>query len=227
MQLVEDFAAAVQAELPRVEGEHVKTIGDAHAPIPDPVEAIRLACGSHARHGRPPGTSVRVGGNHGSAVERAGDYFGTTINVAARVSALARGGNFSSQGAAAALAAGLEGVLYEVSRPAGAPEHHSAGGDLFRRSLGRGRRTLRCRPGLQDDGGSRPSGRPPNARRGGVPLLLTQLRCGLRAASGAVHRRSGLAESKSPSCSFRPLSAGCVRVMRGALRASRPSGAPD
>ena len=34
----------------------------------------------------------RVGGNHGSAVERSGDYFGTTINVAARVSALAAGG---------------------------------------------------------------------------------------------------------------------------------------
>jgi len=115
VQLVEDFAAAVQAELPRVDGEHVKTIGDAlMLRIPDPVNAIRLgvwitrdAMGGHQA------PSVRVGGNHGTAVERTGDYFGTTINVAARVSALARGGELLVTGATAALAAGLEGVLYE------------------------------------------------------------------------------------------------------------------
>ena len=57
--------------------------------------------------------SVRVGGNFGSAVERSGDYFGTTINVAARVSALARGGELLVTGTTAALAADLDGVLYE------------------------------------------------------------------------------------------------------------------
>jgi YHS domain-containing protein len=57
--------------------------------------------------------SVRVGGNYGSAVERGGDYFGTTINVAARVSALARGGEVLVTGPTAALAPDLEGVLYE------------------------------------------------------------------------------------------------------------------
>jgi adenylate cyclase len=115
VRLVDDFAAAVQVELPRVDGEHVKTIGDAlMLRIPDPVDAIRLgvwitrdAMGGHQA------PSVRVGGNHGSAVERAGDYFGTTINVAARVSALARGGELLVTGPTAALAAGLEGVLYE------------------------------------------------------------------------------------------------------------------
>ncbi len=52
-------------------------------------------------------TSVRVGGNHGSAVERSGDYFGTTINVAARVSGLAGGGELLVTGQTAALAPDL------------------------------------------------------------------------------------------------------------------------
>jgi len=115
VRLVEDFATAVQAELPRVDGAHVKTIGDAlMLRIPDPADAIRLgvwitrdAMGGHQA------PSVRVGGNHGAAVERAGDYFGTTINIAARVSALARGGELLVTGATAGLAADLEGVLYE------------------------------------------------------------------------------------------------------------------
>ena len=54
-----------------------------------------------------------AGANHGSAVERSGDYFGTTINIAARVSALAAGGEVLVTGQTAALAPDLEGVLYE------------------------------------------------------------------------------------------------------------------
>ena len=57
--------------------------------------------------------SVRVGCNYGTAVARGGDYFGTTINVAARVSALAGGGEVLVTGPMAALAPDLEGVLYE------------------------------------------------------------------------------------------------------------------
>jgi adenylate cyclase len=115
LQLVEDFASAVQAELPHVAGEHVKTIGDAlMLRVPDPGDAVRLglwitrnAMGGHQA------PSVRVGCNHGSAVERDGDYFGATINVAARVSALAGGGEVLVTGHTAALAPDLEGVLYE------------------------------------------------------------------------------------------------------------------
>ena len=100
VQLVEDFAAAVQAELPSVDGQHIKTIGDAlMLRIPDPVDAIRLGVWiTRAAMGGHQAPSVRVGANHGSAVERAGDYFGTTINIAARVSALARGASFSLPG---------------------------------------------------------------------------------------------------------------------------------
>ena len=115
VQLVEDFAHVVQAELPRVDGEYVKTVGDAlMLRVPDPADAVRLGLwitrdAMRAHHG----PSVRVGANHGSALERDGDYFGTTINVAARVSALAGGGEMLITGRTAALAPDLGGVLYE------------------------------------------------------------------------------------------------------------------
>jgi adenylate cyclase len=115
VQLVEEFASAVQVELPRLDGEYVKTVGDAiMLRVPDPGDAVRLglwitrnAMGGHEA------PSVRVGCNYGSAVERGGDYFGATINVAARVSALAGGGEVLVTGHMAALAPDLEGVLYE------------------------------------------------------------------------------------------------------------------
>jgi class 3 adenylate cyclase len=115
LQLVEDFANAVQAKLPDVAGEHVKTVGDAlMLRVPDPGDAVRLGLwitrSAMSGHQAP---SIRVGCNHGSAVERDGDYFGATINVAARVSALAGGGEVLVTGHTAALAPDLDGVLYE------------------------------------------------------------------------------------------------------------------
>jgi adenylate cyclase len=70
VQLVDDFAAVVQAELPTLGGEYVKTVGDAlMLRVPDPGEAIRLglwitrnAMGGHQA------PSVRVVANFGSAV---------------------------------------------------------------------------------------------------------------------------------------------------------------
>ena len=115
VELVEEFANAVQAELPRVAGEYVKAVGDAlMLRVPDPADSVRLGLwitrNAMSGHHAP---SVRVGGNYGSAVERNGDYFGSTINVAARVSALAAGGELLVTGHTAALAPDLEGVLYE------------------------------------------------------------------------------------------------------------------
>lgn len=115
VQLVDEFATAVQAELPRVSGEYVKTVGDAlMLRVPDPADAVRLGLwitrNAMSGHNTP---SVRVGGNYGSAIERSGDYFGATINIAARVSALAAGGELLITGPTAALAPDLEGVLYE------------------------------------------------------------------------------------------------------------------
>jgi adenylate cyclase len=91
--LVADFCEAVRAELP-AGAAHVKTIGDAlMLRVPDPSEAILLALHlTHEvmrGHGAP---AVRVGLHHGPAVERDGDYFGATVNLAARVSGLATGG---------------------------------------------------------------------------------------------------------------------------------------
>src|SRR5918999_5319267 len=92
--LVADFTNAVKAELDSVHGEHVKTIGDAlMLRIPDPGDAIHLGVEISQRtlrsHGAP---AVRVGLHHGPAVEREGDYFGATVNLAARVSGVASGG---------------------------------------------------------------------------------------------------------------------------------------
>ena len=113
--LVHDFAEAVKRELPPVNGEHVKTIGDAlMVRVPDPGDAVRLGLAiTHDLPGGHEAPAVRVGLNHGPALERNGDYFGNTINVAARVSALASGGEVLVTGHTAALAPDLEGVFYE------------------------------------------------------------------------------------------------------------------
>jgi adenylate cyclase len=113
--LVKDFCLAVGDALRPTGGTHVKTIGDAvMLRIPDPAEAIRL--GLHIvndlmlDHGAP---AVRVGMHHGSAIEQDGDYFGASVNLAARVSAEAAGGEVLVTGATAALAPDPEGVFYE------------------------------------------------------------------------------------------------------------------
>jgi adenylate cyclase len=113
--VVDRFSDAVAAELPAVGGEHVKTIGDAlMLRVPDPGQAILLALrivrGVLADHGEP---AIRVGLHHGSAVERAGDYFGAAVNLAARISAVAAGGEVLVSGQTAALVPELEGVVYE------------------------------------------------------------------------------------------------------------------
>jgi adenylate cyclase len=113
--LVTDFIKAVKTELPAVGGEHVKTIGDAlMLRIPDPGDAIvlglRIANELMLDHGAP---AVRVGLHHGSAVESEGDYFGASVNLAARVSALATGGEVLVTGSTAALVPELAGVFYE------------------------------------------------------------------------------------------------------------------
>src|SRR5690349_6340083 len=79
VELVEQFADAVRAELPRVDGEHVKTVGDALMPrVPDPADSVHLGLWiTHDAISGHQAPTVRVGCNHGSAVERGGDYFGT------------------------------------------------------------------------------------------------------------------------------------------------------
>jgi len=113
--LVGDFCRSVRAELPASGGSEVKTIGDAvMLSIPDPAAAIllglRITHELMRGHGCP---SVRVGLHHGPAVEREGDYFGAAVNLAARVSGEAGGGDVLLTAQTMALAPQLEGVLYE------------------------------------------------------------------------------------------------------------------
>ena len=113
--MVADFCEAVRCELPR-DAAHVKTIGDAiMLRIPDPGQAILL--GLHITHGLMLGhgaPAVRVGLHHGSAIEREGDYFGAAVNLAARVSGVATGGEVLLTAQTAALAPDLDGVFYEA-----------------------------------------------------------------------------------------------------------------
>jgi adenylate cyclase len=113
--LVADFCETVKAELP-AGAAHIKTIGDAlMLRIPDPGEAILLGLdithGLMRGHGAP---AVRVGLHHGNAIERDGDYFGATVNLAARVSGIATGGEVLVTAQTAALAPELDSVFYEA-----------------------------------------------------------------------------------------------------------------
>jgi class 3 adenylate cyclase len=91
--LVGEFSDKVR-ELVGDAGSLIKTIGDAvMARFPEAADAIaagvRIATELGRGHGAP---AVRVGMHHGPAVERGGDWFGGTVNVAARVAALASAG---------------------------------------------------------------------------------------------------------------------------------------
>lgn len=113
--LVAEFCSAVKAELAPTGGTHLKTIGDAlMLRVPDPAQAVllglRITHDLMRGHGAP---AVRVGLHHGPAIERDGDFFGAAVNLAARVSAVATGGEVLLSGTTAALAPDLDGVLYE------------------------------------------------------------------------------------------------------------------
>jgi adenylate cyclase len=96
-------------------GEVIKTIGDAvmvrHG---DPVGAVGLGlAAAHevlAGHGFP---AVRVGMHHGPAVKRHGDWFGATVNLAARVAAAAAGGEVLLTAAVRDRVGELGGVEFE------------------------------------------------------------------------------------------------------------------
>ena len=115
VRVVAEFSEAVMRELPAFGARHVKTIGDAlMLRIADPPQAVLLGLWialDVLRGHRAP--AVRVGLHHGPAIERDGDYFGAAVNLAARVSAAATGGEVLLTGQTAALAQDIEGVRYE------------------------------------------------------------------------------------------------------------------
>ena len=82
--------------------------------IPDPGKAVRLALRiTHELLGAHGAPAVRGGLHHGPAIERDGDYFGATVNLAARVAAVAIGGEVLLTAHSAALAPTLGGIFYQ------------------------------------------------------------------------------------------------------------------
>ncbi len=82
--------------------------------IPDPAEAVLLGLRiTHELMRRPEPRWSASGSTTAPAVERDGDYFGAAVNLAARVSSVAAGGEVLLTGKTAALAPDLAGVLYE------------------------------------------------------------------------------------------------------------------
>jgi adenylate cyclase len=114
-ELARTFCAAV-GDLARAEGgELVKSIGDAvMIRQPHPERAVRLGLRAArdvlAGHGFP---TVRVGMHHGPALRSEGDWYGSTVNLAARVAALAAGGEVLLTGAVRDAAGELEGISLE------------------------------------------------------------------------------------------------------------------
>jgi adenylate cyclase len=110
--LVGGFCVAVRRLLAAHHAHEVKTIGDAlMLRTGDAAAAIRLGLcivlDVGAQHGFP---LVRVGMHTGPAVERGGDWFGATVNLAARISAAASGGDALLTAATRAAAGEVEGV---------------------------------------------------------------------------------------------------------------------
>ena len=106
-----DFCRRVR-EIAGDRGEVVKTIGDAvMCHCPDAAAAIAFGVETTRHFGGEHGAlPVRVGMHTGPAVERAGDWFGATVNVAARVAALAAGGEVLLTEATATAAGELDGI---------------------------------------------------------------------------------------------------------------------
>lgn len=88
------FSDAVRELLPDHRAEAVKAIGDAlMIRAEEASDAIRLGLRIvHEVGGQHFFPTVRIGMHTGPAVERDGDWFGATVNVAARVSGMAGGG---------------------------------------------------------------------------------------------------------------------------------------
>lgn len=112
--LAAGYFESVRRLLPDHGAEEVKTLGDAlMIRAAEPGEAVllglRVVEEVGARHGFP---SVRVGMHTGPAVERASDWFGATVNLAARVSGVAAGGEVLLTEVTRAAAREPEGVEF-------------------------------------------------------------------------------------------------------------------
>ena len=109
-----EFCGEINRQLPE-DAEDLKMLGDACLlRVSDAAQAIELGLrltGEVARcHGFP---DVRVGMHTGSAAQRGADWFGSTVNIAARVSELAGPCDVLLTAATLEASGGCEGVLFE------------------------------------------------------------------------------------------------------------------
>ena len=111
MKVVEQFDSMVRSLALEHSGTLVKQIGDEFMlAFSDPADAARFAVAlDEAAAGEPQFPSLRAGINHGQVLFRMGDYFGNTVNVAARVVSMAMAGEIlvTEPVAAAAEASGI------------------------------------------------------------------------------------------------------------------------
>jgi class 3 adenylate cyclase len=112
VELVQEFCALLRDLLPGHGGHEVKTIGDAMmVRVDDPRKAVELGLKIVEEVGNRPGFPVvRVGMHTGTAIERGGDWFGATVNLAARISAAAAGDEVLISEATLHAAGSLTGV---------------------------------------------------------------------------------------------------------------------
>lgn len=93
-ELAADYFDSVRALLPQHRGEEIKVIGDElMLRCQRAADAVELAVSIvHGVGSRPEFPYIRAGLDTGPAIERQGDWFGSTVNRAARIAGLARGG---------------------------------------------------------------------------------------------------------------------------------------
>jgi adenylate cyclase len=113
------FAESVAAMAAHHGAQLVKTLGDAVMLRTDrSSEAVRLGLRIQSSFERsdsfPP---VRAGMHTGTAVERAGDWFGAAVNLAARVASTARGGELLMTEPSLAAAGAMDGIAVESLGP--------------------------------------------------------------------------------------------------------------
>ena len=93
-------------------GDQVLVAGEGATACVETAVALRDAV-----EGEPLFPTVRIGLHAGAVVEQGGSYFGSALNVTARVAAHARGGQILCTERVQAAAAGLNGVAYEPLGP--------------------------------------------------------------------------------------------------------------
>jgi class 3 adenylate cyclase len=122
VRLLARHDSVVRSAIERHAGQVVKTQGDGFmAAFGSPEAAVRSAIavqrafGKGPRKGRPP-VLVRIGIHHGDVVHRDNDIFGRNVAQAARVAALARGGEILVSDTVATALDGCEGIAFTEPR---------------------------------------------------------------------------------------------------------------